>query len=163
MSGADPNRVYALIENEKGGLFSSDDAGKTWALVNENRNIRQRAFYYTHVTADPVAKDTVYLLNVSGYRSTDGGKTLTNIGQGTHGDHRYDQEPHAGHRRPGSTAEHPHQGVSDRPPQLTSNDGRKARPWRRSPRGAGARAGARARRARRCHLGARGPVRLARW
>ena len=87
VSGADPNRVYALIENEKGGLFSSDDAGKTWALVNENRNIRQRAFYYTHVTADPVAKDTVYLLNVSGYRSTDGGKTLTNIGQGTHGDH----------------------------------------------------------------------------
>jgi photosystem II stability/assembly factor-like uncharacterized protein len=87
VSGADPNRVYALIENEKGGLFSSDDAGKTWTLVNENRNIRQRAFYYTHVAADPAAKDTVYLLNVSGYRSTDGGKTLTNIGQGTHGDH----------------------------------------------------------------------------
>ena len=61
--------------------------GKTWTLVNDNRNIRQRAFYYTHVAADPVAKDTVYLLNVSGYRSTDGGKTLTNIGQGTHGDH----------------------------------------------------------------------------
>ena len=61
--------------------------GKTWTMVNDNRNIRQRAFYYTHVIADPVAKDTVYLLNVSGYRSTDGGKTLTNIGQGTHGDH----------------------------------------------------------------------------
>src|SRR5687767_8366814 len=87
ISGADSNRVYALIENEKGGLFSTDDGGKTWTLVNGNRNIRQRAFYYTHVTADPVAKDTVYLLNVSGYRSTDGGKTLTNIGQGTHGDH----------------------------------------------------------------------------
>jgi photosystem II stability/assembly factor-like uncharacterized protein len=87
VSGADPNRVYALIENEKGGLFSSDDAGKSWRLVNDNRNIRQRAFYYTHVAADPAAKDTVYLLNVSGYRSTDAGKTLTNIGQGTHGDH----------------------------------------------------------------------------
>ena len=87
VSGADSNRVYALIENEKGGLFSSDDGGKSWRMVNDNRNIRQRAFYYTHVAADPVAKDTVYLLNVSGYRSTDGGKTLTNIGQGTHGDH----------------------------------------------------------------------------
>lgn len=87
VSGADSNRVYALIENEKGGLFSSDDAGKTWTLVNDNRNIRQRAFYYTHIAADPVAKDTVYLLNVSAYRSTDGGKTLTNFGQGTHGDH----------------------------------------------------------------------------
>ena len=87
VSGADSNRVYALIENEKGGLFSSNDAGKSWSLVNDNRNIRQRAFYYTHVVADPVAKDTVYLLNVSGYRSTDGGKTLTNVGQGTHSDH----------------------------------------------------------------------------
>ena len=85
--GADSNRIYALVENEKGGLFTSDDAGATWKLSNDNRNIRQRAFYYTHVAADPVAKDTVYLLNVSAYRSTDGGKTLVNVGQGTHGDH----------------------------------------------------------------------------
>ena len=87
VSGADSNRVYALVENQNGGLFVSDDAGTSWALVNDNRNIRQRAFYYTHVIADPVAKDTVYLLNVSGYRSSDGGKTLTNVGQGTHSDH----------------------------------------------------------------------------
>ena len=56
VSGADSNRVYALVENENGGLFASDDAGATWTLVNENRNIRQRAFYYTHVTADPNAQ-----------------------------------------------------------------------------------------------------------
>ena len=87
VSGADSNRVYALVENEKGGLFKSDDAGATWSLVNDNRNIRQRAFYYTHVAADTAAKDTVYLLNVSAYRSIDGGKTLTNVGQGTHADH----------------------------------------------------------------------------
>jgi photosystem II stability/assembly factor-like uncharacterized protein/uncharacterized protein YciI len=87
VSGADSNRVYALVENEKGGLFSSDDAGTTWKLVNDNRSIRQRAFYYTHVTADPVAKDTVYMLNTSAFRSVDGGKTLVNVGQGTHGDH----------------------------------------------------------------------------
>src|SRR5688572_15093155 len=87
VSGADSNRVYALVENQNGGLFVSDDAGTSWTMVNDNRNIRQRAFYYTHVHADPVAKDTVYLLNVSGYRSIDGGKTTTNVGQGTHGDH----------------------------------------------------------------------------
>src|SRR5882672_2468797 len=34
VSGADSNRVYALIENENGGLFSSDDAGGTWKLAN---------------------------------------------------------------------------------------------------------------------------------
>ena len=87
VSGADSNRVYALVEHDKGGLYASDDAGGTWRLVNENRNVRQRAFYYTHVIADPVAKDTVYMLNTSAFRSTDGGKTLANVGGGTHGDH----------------------------------------------------------------------------
>jgi photosystem II stability/assembly factor-like uncharacterized protein len=87
VSGADSSRVYALVENENGGLFSSDDAGATWKLINPARSIRQRAFYYTHVTADPNNKDTVYMLNTSAFRSTDGGKTLTNIGGGTHGDH----------------------------------------------------------------------------
>src|SRR5689334_8975768 len=80
ISGADSNRVYALIENENGGLFSSDDAGATWKLVNAGRNIRQRAFYYTHVFADPNQKDTVYALNTIAFRSIDGGKTLANIG-----------------------------------------------------------------------------------
>ena len=87
VSGADSNRVYALVENENGGLFTSDDGGASWTLVNNNRAIRQRAFYYTHVHADPVAKDTVYMLNTSAFRSTDGGKTTANVGQGTHGDH----------------------------------------------------------------------------
>ncbi|MEZ5318240.1 MAG: hypothetical protein R2752_12640 [Vicinamibacterales bacterium] len=87
VSGADSSRVYALVENDNGGLFSSDDAGATWSLVNDSRNIRQRAFYYTHVFADPKAKDTVYVLNTSAYKSTDGGRSLTNVGGGTHGDH----------------------------------------------------------------------------
>jgi photosystem II stability/assembly factor-like uncharacterized protein len=87
VSGADSHRVYALIENENGGLYASDDAGVSWTLVNAARSFRQRAFYYTHVAADPNSKDTVYLLNTSAFRSTNGGKTLTNIGQGTHGDH----------------------------------------------------------------------------
>src|SRR3954470_13686665 len=86
LSAADSTRVYALVENENGGLFSSGDAGATWKLITPGRNIRQRAFYYTHVFADPGNKDVVYALNTSAFRSTDGGKTLTQIGQGTHGD-----------------------------------------------------------------------------
>jgi photosystem II stability/assembly factor-like uncharacterized protein len=85
VSGADSNRLYAIIEAAEGGLFMSDDAGATWKLANDSRNIRQRAFYYTRVYADPQAKDTVYILNVSFYRSTDAGKTLRSI-RVPHGD-----------------------------------------------------------------------------
>ena len=87
LTAADSNRVYALVENENGGLFVSDDAGTSWKLMNASRNVRQRAFYYTHVHADPSNKDIVYMLNTSAFRSTDAGKTLTQIGQNTHGDH----------------------------------------------------------------------------
>ena len=85
VSGADSDRLYALIEAQDGGLFMSDDGGKSWQLANDNRNIRQRAFYYTRVYADPKAKDTVYILNVAFYRSTDAGKTIRPISV-PHGD-----------------------------------------------------------------------------
>ncbi|MDP2320278.1 MAG: glycosyl hydrolase [Acidobacteriota bacterium] len=84
---ADSNRVYALVENEHGGLFVSDDAGASWQLVNTSRSVRQRAFYYTHVFGDPSNKDVVYMQNTSLFRSTDGGKTTVQVGQNTHGDH----------------------------------------------------------------------------
>jgi photosystem II stability/assembly factor-like uncharacterized protein len=86
VSGADSNRVYAIIENENGGVYVSDDAGATWKKTNEDRNLRQRAFYYTHIYADPVEKDTVYVLNVSFFKSTDGGKTFPTQLRPPHGD-----------------------------------------------------------------------------
>ncbi|HEY4131814.1 MAG TPA: glycosyl hydrolase, partial [Gemmatimonadaceae bacterium] len=76
VSPVDPNRVFALVENENGGLFRSDDAGASWTLVNNERRFRQRAFYYTHVFADSKNRDLVYVENVGTYRSTDGGKTF---------------------------------------------------------------------------------------
>ena len=82
---SNPNRVYALIEAEKGGLFRSDDGGQKWQLVNDDRRYRQRAWYYTHVFADPKNPDVVYILNTGTYRSIDGGKTFTQI-RTPHGD-----------------------------------------------------------------------------
>jgi photosystem II stability/assembly factor-like uncharacterized protein len=79
VSGADSNRVYAIIEAEDGGVFSSDDAGATWTLVSTDRNLRQRAFYYTRLYADPQDRDTVYVVNVQFWRSRDGGKAWSNI------------------------------------------------------------------------------------
>ena len=85
VSGADSARVYAQIEAEDGGFFLTDDAGATWKKVNERRDLRQRAFYYTRVSADPKAKDTVYELNVNFHKSTDAGKTWTTV-RPPHGD-----------------------------------------------------------------------------
>lgn len=86
VSAANPDRVWALIEAEDGGLFRSDDGGKEFRLVNSDRNFRQRAWYYTHVFADPQDSDTVYILNVGMWRSLDGGKTFSYI-RAPHGDH----------------------------------------------------------------------------
>lgn len=85
VSGADPNRVYAIVEAEEGGVFASDDAGATWTRVSEDRNLRQRAFYYTRIYADPVDRETVYVVNVQFWRSRDGGRTWAAIGV-PHGD-----------------------------------------------------------------------------
>ncbi len=86
VSGADDNRVYALIEANEGGLFRSEDAGETWTRVNDDERYRQRAWYFTHVYADPKVADTVYVLNTGAFRSTDGGKTF-NLLPAPHGDH----------------------------------------------------------------------------
>ena len=86
VSGADSSRVYAIIENENGGVFISDDAGATWKAGDQDRKLRQRAFYYTHITADPVIKDRVYVLNVQFWRSDDAGKTFPTQIRPPHGD-----------------------------------------------------------------------------
>jgi photosystem II stability/assembly factor-like uncharacterized protein len=85
VSGANPNRVWALIEAEKGGIYRSDDAGDSWHILTDDHNYRQRAWYYTHIFADPKSADTVYVLNTSAYRSVDGGKTFANL-HTPHGD-----------------------------------------------------------------------------
>jgi photosystem II stability/assembly factor-like uncharacterized protein len=85
VSGGDSNRVYAMVEAEDGGLFRSEDAGATWARISEDRRLRQRAFYYSRIYADPKEKDVVYVLNTSFFKSTDGGKTFKVI-RTPHGD-----------------------------------------------------------------------------
>jgi photosystem II stability/assembly factor-like uncharacterized protein len=78
--------VYALIENEKGGIYKSTDAGKTWNLINDERKLRQRAWYYTRLYADTKDENILYVLNVNYHKSTDGGKTYKTY-NAPHGDH----------------------------------------------------------------------------
>jgi photosystem II stability/assembly factor-like uncharacterized protein len=85
VSGANPRRVYAIIEADEGGVFRSEDAGATWARVNDERKLRQRAWYYTKIYADPKNADLVYASNVNFQVSRDGGKTWSNLNP-PHGD-----------------------------------------------------------------------------
>ncbi len=79
------DRIYALIEAQDGGLYRSDDGGDKWQLVSSDRRLRQRAWYYMHIVADPQDADTVYVMNVDFHKSVDGGRTWNKISV-PHGD-----------------------------------------------------------------------------
>lgn len=80
-------RLWAIVENkEAGGLYRSDDGGASWVEVNNERKLRQRAWYYTRVYADTEDVNTVYVLNVSYHKSTDGGETFKSF-NAPHVDH----------------------------------------------------------------------------
>jgi photosystem II stability/assembly factor-like uncharacterized protein len=87
VSPANSDRVWALVEHEPmGGLYRSDDEGKTWKRVNADRKLRQRAFYYSRIYADPKDENVVYALNTGFWKSTDGGKTFKTSLRVPHGD-----------------------------------------------------------------------------
>ena len=79
-SAAQRDLVYAVVEAAKGGVFRSTDGGDSWRRVNEERNLRQRAWYYSRIAADPQDADTVYVLNVRFHKSVDGGRSFQAIG-----------------------------------------------------------------------------------
>lgn len=79
------DRVWAIVEAGDGGVFRSDDGGETWMKLNEERRLRQRAWYYSRIYADTQNPETVYVLNTGFYRSVDGGRNYTPI-RVPHGD-----------------------------------------------------------------------------
>jgi photosystem II stability/assembly factor-like uncharacterized protein len=85
VSGANSDRIYAVIEAEQGGIYRSDNGGENWTKVSGDARFTQRSWYYGHIFADPKNADTVYLLNVGMFRSNDGGKTWTQV-RAPHGD-----------------------------------------------------------------------------
>ncbi|MCH2098756.1 MAG: hypothetical protein MK142_10235, partial [Pseudomonadales bacterium] len=86
VSPANPERVWAIIEAEDGGVFRSDDAGESWKKLNSDRALRSRAWYYTRIIADSQNENRVYVMNVSYGVSEDGGKTFS-LHRAPHGDH----------------------------------------------------------------------------
>lgn len=86
VSPQNSNRVWAIIENKEGGVYRSEDGGQTWARINQDRALLQRAWYYCRIYADSQNEDIVYVLNVSYGISKDGGRTFT-LKNAPHGDH----------------------------------------------------------------------------
>jgi len=84
-SPSNPQNVYAIVEANEGGVFRSKDGGETWTKTSDSRDLRQRAWYYTRIYADPKDEDAVYVVNVRFHKSKDGGKTWSQIST-PHGD-----------------------------------------------------------------------------
>jgi photosystem II stability/assembly factor-like uncharacterized protein len=83
---AKPDRIYALVEAKPGGgLYRSDDSGRSWTLVNSTGALVQRPFYYATLGADPTNADVVYAGAEGFFKSIDGGKTLSTF-RTPHGD-----------------------------------------------------------------------------
>jgi photosystem II stability/assembly factor-like uncharacterized protein len=90
VSRSNSEKVYALIESdsdkEAGGLFVSNNAGKSWSRITNDHRLLQRAWYYIELFIDPKNENTIYVLSAPALRSSDGGKTWEGI-SGTHGDY----------------------------------------------------------------------------
>jgi photosystem II stability/assembly factor-like uncharacterized protein len=87
---SNPNVVYALVEAASGGLFRSEDKGRTWRRACDKATYDQvnfRPFYYSRLTVDPTNDLVVYVYSGSCYVSRDAGKTFTQVFTGAHPDH----------------------------------------------------------------------------
>ncbi|MDE3136526.1 MAG: glycosyl hydrolase, partial [Acidobacteriota bacterium] len=86
VAASNPNIVYAIAQAKEGGVFRSEDGGKTWHRVNSQWMLRQRAFYYMAIFVDPKDPNKVYAPNVDAlWASNDGGKSWKKL-RPPHGD-----------------------------------------------------------------------------
>lgn len=74
-------RVWAIIEaaDNKSALYRSDDGGENWHNISSDNALTGRPWYYSHIVPDPQDPETLYSMNLSFMRSTDGGKNFTPI------------------------------------------------------------------------------------
>ena len=84
---SNPKVVYAQVEAKgaKGGLYRTGDGGSSWTLVNSAPRLRARPFYFNKVFVNPKDENEVYVTELGFHRSSDGGKTFTEVNT-PHGD-----------------------------------------------------------------------------
>ena len=82
VSPVNSKRIWVIqetAEETKGGIYRSDDGGKSFTRINREHELRQRHWYYSRIFADPQDEHTVYAVNVGFYKSIDGGKNFSRI------------------------------------------------------------------------------------
>ncbi|MEM7801071.1 MAG: glycosyl hydrolase [Chloroflexota bacterium] len=87
VSPAQSGRVWAIIEAEedKRGLYRSDDHGESWKKISDRGDLRWRPWYYMHVFAHPTDPNTVIIMNQRTWISVDGGANFSEFST-PHGD-----------------------------------------------------------------------------
>ncbi|MEO8880085.1 MAG: glycosyl hydrolase [Gemmatimonadaceae bacterium] len=89
VSGSMPNRVYAYVETSPddslGGIYRSENSGATWKRQNGDQDFMVRPWYYGLLSADPKDPNVVWVMNLSTYKSIDGGHTFQRM-RVPHGD-----------------------------------------------------------------------------
>jgi photosystem II stability/assembly factor-like uncharacterized protein len=84
---SNPQRVFALIETgdgipwegqptEDGQVWRSENGGRTWALINRDRNAMGRPHYYSRMAVSTDNENETYFLTASYSKSIDGGATI---------------------------------------------------------------------------------------
>ncbi len=78
---ANPRRVFAVCgsDDKPGGVFRSDDAGETFAKINDDERLWGRPGDFAEIRTDPQNADVVYVANVASWKSIDGGKTFASF------------------------------------------------------------------------------------
>jgi len=87
MAHSNPQRVFALIETgdgipwegqptEDGQVWRSDNGGRTWALINRDRNAMGRPHYYSRMAVSTDNENETWFLTASFSKSIDGAATI---------------------------------------------------------------------------------------
>lgn len=96
---SDPNRIYALLQQQTATLYRSDNGGRTWSVVNRDHVMAERSPYYTRFTISPDDENLLYFPSVSWSVSRDGGRSFDTHATPAGGDlHEVWVDPQDGNR-----------------------------------------------------------------
>ena len=85
---SDPRRVYAIVESKTGVLWSSNDGGYRWKMVNGQHVLAQRPYYFTQFLIDPKDPNHLFFMSIYPSESRNGGKTIARMTTGGYDHHQ---------------------------------------------------------------------------